>query len=32
MSSGTLEKAVAYVDKVTGELKIVRVDVPNPKR
>ena len=32
MSSGTLVKAVAYVDKVTGELKIVRVDVPNPKR
>ena len=32
MSSGTLEKAAAYIDKVTGELKIVRIDVPNPKR
>lgn len=26
---GTLVKAVAYVDKTTGELKIVRVNVPN---
>ena len=28
MEDGTLVKAVAYVDKATGELKIVRVNVP----
>ncbi|WP_149028918.1 hypothetical protein [Serpentinimonas barnesii] len=29
LRAGTLVKAVAFVDKSTGELKIVRVDVPN---
>jgi filamentous hemagglutinin len=29
---GTLIKAVSYVDKTTGELKIVPVNVPNPKK
>jgi hypothetical protein len=29
--SGTLVKAVAYVDKTTGQLKIVPVTVPNAK-
>lgn len=28
---GTLIKAVAYVDKTTGQLKIVPVNVPNAK-
>lgn len=33
LNDGTLVKAVAYVDKKTGELKIIRVDVPNsPKK
>ena len=31
MDNGTLVKAVAYVDKTTGELKIVRVEVPKKK-
>jgi len=30
--SGTLLKAVAYVDKATGQLKVVPVTVPNPKK
>jgi hypothetical protein len=29
-ADGTLVKAVAYVDKTTGQLKIVPVNVPNP--
>ena len=29
--NGTLVKAVAYVDKTTGQLKIVPVTVPNAK-
>jgi hypothetical protein len=28
---GTLAKAVSYVDKTTGQLKIVPVNVPNAK-
>lgn len=31
MNDGTLVKAVAYVDKSTGQLKIVPVSVPNKK-
>jgi hypothetical protein len=31
-NSDTLVKAVAYVDKTTGELKVVPVNVPNPKK
>lgn len=29
--NGTLLKAVAFVDKATGQLKVVPVSVPNPK-
>ncbi|MBT9160807.1 MAG: hypothetical protein DDT26_02103 [Dehalococcoidia bacterium] len=32
MENNTLEKAVAFVDKSTGELKIVRIEVPNHSR
>ena len=31
MNDGTLVKAVAYVDKSTGQLKVVPVTVPNKK-
>ena len=31
LDSGTLVKAIAYIDKSTGELKFVRLSVPNSK-